>query len=322
MPELKARPKNNGGKKPSAAKTPRPRLACLRGPTTFSDKTVKVDKDAGVISNVSLMSIGATIGHPFTIDAVTIEQLVSLAGGQPDGVKCRFKHPPVTEKEMPNGDIMQEVGDDTGTLVGRIKNIRADGNQARGDIYLGGYSAVMPTLGNVREYLLLHAEEDPAGIGMSAMFSYDAEPVFDDFGNASYGPARLYELTAIDFVGKPAANPAGLLSAAATFDPRPPSGHADTPGWQDPKPADQAKSPIPAGTPEFPMDVRGDYLRAISKHGPMPFSGLAAHFSGRLEAMRAGADWLVSHGYAKKSTKGLYEATPAGITAAAMNFNK
>lgn len=281
------------------------RVVGMRGPTVYSDKSLSVDEEAGVLRNVALMTVGDAKGHGFSLDQTSIEQLVALAAQQPDGVKCRFKHPDVKESTDADGNRVQRVADDTGSMVGRIKGVRmegAGGAQARGDVYLGSYAEVVPALGNVREYLIRHAKEDPAGIGMSAFFSYELEPVTDDFGNVLALNARLYELEAIDFVSVPAANPNGLLGA---------------------KRDDAAAPPAAASPGEFPHDVRGAYLAALVKDGPLHLGGLAARFNGRLEEMRATAEWLVNHGYAERIAMGstqAYKATPRGITQAAMSW--
>lgn len=300
----------------AARPTPK-KLAALRGPTAFSDKSVEVDEANGVIKNVALITVGPALGHPFEIDETTVDQLVALANSQADGVKCRFKHPQIVEGVDAEGKPTQRVADDTGTQVARIKNARKVGQQARGDVHLGSYAASVPGMGDVRQYLIDFAKDDPAGIGMSAFFSYHVDPVLDDFGNVVKCPARMEELEAIDFVGTPAANPRGLLSAkGTTFDPQPPSGTPNASGWQDPNPKDQGRAPVPANTAEFPHDVRGAYLREIVQHGPLSIGGLAARFTGRLEQMRATADWLVSHGYAERVNGRVptYKATPSGIT--------
>ena len=298
--------------------TSRRKIAGLRtGPTTYSDKSVEVDEKNSVIKNVAIMTIGPTIGHGFDIDGTTLDQLVSLAAAKgEDGTKSRFKHPEITQVKDAQGNIQQSVGDDTGTMIGRVKNIRRDGNQARGDVYLGSYAAIMPGLGDVREYLIRHAKEDPAGIGMSAMFEFEIEPVVDAYGNPISLPARLTSLMAIDFVGVPAANPQGLLSANV-------GGTPDSSGWSDPGPRDLAKAPpvtsaLTAGV-DLAKDARGQYLRALVEHGgPMHWGSIAARCGGRLEAARAGADWLVAHQLATKTDQGVYSATPAGATKAAM----
>lgn len=279
------------------------RKVSLRGiaPTSFSDSSVSVDEAAGIIKNVALMTVGEAKGHGFDLDQTSIEQLIALANSQPDGVRSRFKHPAITE--TPEGG--QSVADSTGSMVGRVKNVRLVGNQARGDVYLGSYAEIMPGLGDVKEYLLRHAKDDPAGVGMSAMFEYTVDPVVDDYGTVLSRPARLSTLDAIDFVDVPAANPRGLLAA----------------GWQDPNPKDQAVAPIPVSTPEWPVNA-GDYLTKMVKDGPQTLGGIASQFSGRLEAMRAACSWLCSNGFAEvvPGNNPAWKATPKGTSKAAMNW--
>lgn len=273
-------------------------VAGLRAsPPAFSDRSVEVDVDAGIIKNVALLTVGPTLGHGFDIDETTVDQLVSLSNQEADGVRCRFKHPEITQKPGADGEVIQTVSDDTGSLVGRIKNVRRDGQQARGDVHLGSYAEIMPGLGNVREYLLRHAQDDPAGIGMSAMFEFDVDPQTDRMGNVISLPARLTALYAIDFVGTPAANPAGLLSA----------------------------KPL---TPNPALDIFGRRvsslacLQAIATHGPLHLGSLVARtgFRGRWESLRADVEWLVNRGFAEKTGQAQYKATPSGLTQAAMRY--
>jgi hypothetical protein len=235
--------------------TTRRRHAALRGPTAYSDNTVKVDADAGIIYNAALLTEGDARGHPFQIGASTVAELVALVNGAPDGVRSRFRHPAVKTKSDPDGRIIQEVADDTGTMVGRIKNARMgtmvqdDGKsvaQARGDVYLGQYGSLLPGQGDVRGYLLAIAQDDPGAIGLSAFFPYEVEPSMDAYGNLTGKPvARMMGLDSIDFVSVPAANQHGLLSAkpAAMFDPQPE--FPDSSGWSEANPQDLATAPIP-----------------------------------------------------------------------------
>ena len=174
---------------------------------------LRVDEANGVIYGAPLMTIGAAKGHGFTIDAVTLQQLVALANEQENGVKCRFRHPKIDEAAGPDGKIVQTVEDDTGKLVARIKNARIEGDRAVGDIYLGSYAAVVPGQGDVREYLLRMAQDDPTGIGMSAFFEFHVEPILDAAGNVVDCPCRIDRLDAVDFTSSPAANENGMLSA-------------------------------------------------------------------------------------------------------------
>lgn len=217
---------------------------CLRASVPGGKSAVTVDAKLGVIYNVALMTVGRALGHPFQISPDTVNDFVALANAQPEGVKSRFNHPKIME--TPDG--RQSVADDFGTMVGRIKNVRNVGNQARGDIYLGDYAASLPVLGDVRTYLLDMAANDPAALGMSAFFSYElGDPPMDGMGNVTGLPtARITQLDAVDFVGQAASNRQGLLSAGPDS------------GWPDPNPQEPEYAPLPVSTPD------DDQLRALS----------------------------------------------------------
>ena len=170
-------------------------------------------------------------------------------------------------------------------------------------------------------YLLAFAANDPAGIGMSPVFNYYVEPQLDALGGVTGRPARLRSLEAIDFVGQPASNPKGLLSAQC-FSPQPPDGGDGTPhaaGWSDANPRDMAQAPLPISTPDDLPPVMRQYLAAIAKGGPLTLGGLACRFSGRLEQMRANAEWLCAAGYCQATPKG-YAATARGVALAALRW--
>jgi hypothetical protein len=171
---------------------------------------VEVDEAAGVIRNASVMTIGPAIGHGFELDQTSLQQLVeSIGGGE---VQVRFKHP-------------KNIGDDSlGTDVGFLKNVRIDGAQVRGDIHLQEYAKALPGIGDAWTYLLSKAKNAPASFGLSAVIDYEVEPVQVD-GTLRL-MARICGTEAVDFVGRPAANPGGLLSVAQPekskmdFDPK------------------------------------------------------------------------------------------------------
>jgi hypothetical protein len=168
---------------------------------------LEVDVEKGIIKNAAVISIGEAEGHNFWVDATTLEQVASLINANKDGVKIRFKHPDMTPVD---GGVTIE--DDIGTVVGRLKNARVEGQSVRGDIYLGAYAESLPGLGDVRSYLLGIAKDDPEAIGLSAVIGIEEfEPVGGKDVNRVV--ARVGIVDAVDFVGRPAANPRGLLSA-------------------------------------------------------------------------------------------------------------
>lgn len=185
------------------------KTVALRANIVSFGSGVEVDEVAGTIKNAAVMTIGEASGHGFSIDAKTLEQVSSLINeAGPAGLKMRFKHP----EENEDG----RLPDDLGTDVGFIKNARIKGDSVRGDIYLADYASHLPGQGDVRTYLLKKAKSNPDGFGLSAVIGFDPEPVVDAAGELVGLVARVFEVQAVDFVGKPAANPRGLLSDKQT----------------------------------------------------------------------------------------------------------
>ncbi len=186
-------------------------VASLRASVSSSlTSTVVVDEAAGTILGANVMSIGPARGHGWSIDTKTLSQVASLINSQPDGVKIRFTHPEATVDE--DGRIIA-FADDLGSVIGRLRNARVEGDSVRGDIYLGDYAAVLPGQGDVRSYLLKRAKQDPAGLGLSAVIGCDVEPVINLSGQPTDLVARVFTVDAVDFVGEGAATPNGLLAA-------------------------------------------------------------------------------------------------------------
>lgn len=169
---------------------------------------ITVDEAAGTLLNVALMNCGEAIGHGFSIDLTTLAQVRDLVNAEGDkGIKVRFRHPQSAPGSIP---------DDLGDVIGTVTNARIDGESLRGDLQLGDYAEVLPGLGDVRTYLLRRAKSDPTRLGLSAVIGFDTEPVMGRSGKPIALVARVFELEAIDVVGKGAATAQnGLLAAAA-----------------------------------------------------------------------------------------------------------
>lgn len=151
----------------------------------------KVDRETGVISGVSVISVGEAKGHGMFVDATTLEQVKLSAEQHEDGVKVKTDH-----WSGFNG------------IVGVIKNFQIDGDKLRGDLHL---------LENheAREKVLEMAEKMPSQFGISISFSGEAEtkPVEADGITSEVKFARCESLEACDLVDSPAANKDGLFSA-------------------------------------------------------------------------------------------------------------
>jgi hypothetical protein len=191
------------------------RRAALRSVLTVDTAKIQADAEAGLIQGVAIMTIGPAAGHGFWIDRQTLEQCRDLINAKPKGAIVRFRHPEL--KEVDGQYFMPEtLGEDVGYV---LPTTRLDGDTLRGDVQLGTYAKSLPKLGNVWDYLLAKAKEDPAGMGMSAVIGWDGEEHKDDDG-AIRILARVNEVDAVDFVGTPAANPNGLLAAKPEMEPK------------------------------------------------------------------------------------------------------
>ncbi len=126
---------------------------------------VKVDREKGVIRNVVLMTKGkarpaGTAGidpDDFGVDDTTLAQLCEGINCAAEGVKSHLTH---VHLEATPGTLKDGIM----RLAGRVKNARVIGDSVRGDVHLHAAGANSPT-GNLREYLLTLAEEDPSSIG-------------------------------------------------------------------------------------------------------------------------------------------------------------
>ena len=91
-------------------------------------------------------------------------------------------------------------------LVGRIRNAHVVGDSARGDVHIYAAAAVSPS-GNLKDFLLTLANEDPKAIGLSAIFRPDKAASRRD------GALRIALVKSVDFVGDAGSTNDGLLSA-------------------------------------------------------------------------------------------------------------
>jgi hypothetical protein len=149
-----------------------------------------IDKDAGTILGVSVISEGEAKGHDLFIDATTIQQVMAAAQQFKDGLQVKIDH---------------WSGFDG--IVGVLKNFDIDGTQLRGDLHL---------LENhdARARILEMAETMPSSFGLSIAFSgeHEEKDVDSEAGTIKARFARCTEIYSADLVDSPAANPTGLFS--------------------------------------------------------------------------------------------------------------
>jgi len=176
----------------------------------FKSAPEGVDTEKGIIFGVAVVTAGEAKGHGVSLDTSFVESAVEQGNAKKSGIKARFGHPNMCSTAL-------------GSFIGRVKNFRADGDIARGDLFLSNESKETPN-GNLHGYVIGMAKNEPDMFGLSIVFtpgdSYkvnDGEVVkqgdegFADAGGDTF--IELGKLHAADVVDDPAANPDGLFSA-------------------------------------------------------------------------------------------------------------
>lgn len=137
--------------------------------------------------------------RPLTIDEVTLQQVAEHGNAATRGIKSRWTHPSMSN-------------DGLGSSVGRARNFRVEGNAVYADIHVLKTSDYSPR-GNIGQYILDLAEEDPESFGLSivADFSEELQADLADLQPGEKLPLRLKGLRAVDFVDEPAATRGGLF---------------------------------------------------------------------------------------------------------------
>ena len=150
---------------------------------TFSTAAGQIDRAAGIIRGVSLISEGPALGHGVQVDAKTIEQVKAAAAQYEGGLKVKLDH-----------------SGGAGDIIGYVSNLRIDGSKLLGDLNLLENSPH-------RDYVLEIAEKIPDTFGLSIAFSGPSELGADKKTVLQ----RCSEIYSVDLVSEPAAND-GLFS--------------------------------------------------------------------------------------------------------------
>lgn len=149
-----------------------------------------VDRDAGMLRGVSVITEGEAKGHALQIDAKTLEQVKACAETYADGLRVKMDH---------------FTGIDA--MVGVLKNFSIDGAQLRADMHLLKSHADF-------QKIMEMAETMPGAFGLSIAFSGAPEGTDD-----TTRFARCTEIYSCDIVDIPAANPTGLFSEPMKTEP-------------------------------------------------------------------------------------------------------
>jgi hypothetical protein len=140
-----------------------------------------VSREKGLISGVSVISMGEARGHEMMVDALTLQQVKSCAELFKKGLKVKMDH---------------YSGVDA--IVGFLRNFKIEGEKLTADLQL---LRTHPQ----REYVLELAEEISDNFGLSISFSGKHETI----GEKRF--ARCTEIYSADLVNEPAANASGLF---------------------------------------------------------------------------------------------------------------
>ena len=162
------------------------------------------------ILGVSIATTGEAVGHRLLFDQVTLDQLQQLAAAKATGIKSRFTHP-------------DWFHDGLGKYLGRFRNFRVNGDKLVADLLISKTAHSSPA-GDIGNYVLDLAREDPAALGVSVVV--DLERAWSTPGGdvpvgtgrpadatGKYPVARITQLYAADVVDEPALNPQGLFQA-------------------------------------------------------------------------------------------------------------
>jgi hypothetical protein len=169
-----------------------------------------IDEKEGVISSVAVAHATEAVGHRLLFDARSLQQLLELGNASKAGIKSRFTHPGLSD-------------DGLGKYLGRMRNFRLRQDHLIADLHLAAVASGSPE-GNLRQYVLDLAKEDPASSGVSVVASLDkfwvkasgeempAKNPRPEDSLYEYPVARILKFHAADLVDEPALNPNGIFS--------------------------------------------------------------------------------------------------------------
>ena len=149
----------------------------------------KIDVESGVISGVSVITIGECAGkHEGTwVDETTLSQLLTLAKTFKDGVKVKL-----SQNKEHDGSV--------GQIIGTLKNFQIAGQHLRADLHL---------LKSDEQYakILEMSALMPEAFGLSVVVPHN----YEKSGKKQF--LRPTDIFSVDLVEQPAANNSGLFSA-------------------------------------------------------------------------------------------------------------
>lgn len=197
-----------------------------RGIKPHANSNSNVDREfgpeqTGVITNFAVISRTEALGHGYWIDEEMLRQTADAINFAEKGAKVRFTHPDMS-------------GDGLGSMLGRATMAYVSDGVVYANLIFSKSAHSTPD-GNLAEYVMQLAEEDPDAFGASIAFAIDLEATQefavqngahldaggwldldsfespDELNTKNLPHVRLAELHAVDIVDSPAANPQGLF---------------------------------------------------------------------------------------------------------------
>ncbi len=161
-------------------------------------EAVTIDREAGMIGNIAVITAGTTkvSGNgvsPFDVDLISLKQVADAINGSEVGVKSRMTHPEL------------DGVDDLTCRLGYIRSARIVAGTVRADMHF--HAPDSPDAVRLMDI----AEKDPTSCGLSIT---SETATIEPLETTPTGLVlRVAAVDAVDWVGEPAANPAGMLSA-------------------------------------------------------------------------------------------------------------
>jgi len=147
----------------------------------------QVDEDNGILHKVVVACEGKVKSYSEMIDAVTLDQIMTLGNAREKGVKARFGHPNMCSSTF-------------GTYIGRFRNFMVDETSVYADLHLDEICKESPS-GNLYDYIVKMAKNNADMFGASIAFV----PGKPESTDAEFPSTRIEELLATDLVDDPAA---------------------------------------------------------------------------------------------------------------------
>lgn len=133
-------------------------------------KTIGVDRENNLIRGYVVAEKGPFLDGRGEFNDNSLSKVVELGNSGKQGLKVRFTHP-------------NSSNDGLGTYLGRAKEFRLDGDLVRADLHFGKTARKTPRHGDLADYVMSLAEEDPDAFSSSLVLQSDKKYRRDEDGD-------------------------------------------------------------------------------------------------------------------------------------------